>query len=114
MGRCEKEAMARGVLFEWVALRDMRPAAVTDRQEEGDDRIIDATGHADERGWGRPKIVAGEERSAQHVSIGAKPLYIYDPTVPTNARFDNINMLKRGFSRPSWHPPDPHFILRRK
>ncbi|HEF5153860.1 hypothetical protein [Burkholderia multivorans] len=31
------------------ALRDMRPAAVTDRQEEGDDRIIDATGHADER-----------------------------------------------------------------
>jgi len=49
MGHCEKEAMARGVRFEWFALRDMRPAAVTDRQEEGDDRIIDSTGHADER-----------------------------------------------------------------
>ncbi|WP_232439346.1 hypothetical protein [Burkholderia ubonensis] len=40
---------ARGVAFERFALRDMRPAAVTDRQEEGHDRIIDATGHADER-----------------------------------------------------------------
>ncbi|WP_232427295.1 hypothetical protein [Burkholderia ubonensis] len=49
MGYCEKEAQARGVPFERFALRDMRPAAVTDRQEEGDDRIIDATGHADER-----------------------------------------------------------------
>lgn len=49
MGYCEKEAQARGVSFERFALRDMRPAAVTDRQEEGDDRIIDATGHADER-----------------------------------------------------------------
>ncbi|HIE4434917.1 hypothetical protein [Burkholderia multivorans] len=49
MGYCEKEAQARGVPFERFALRDMRPAAVTDWQEEGDDRIIDATGHADER-----------------------------------------------------------------
>ncbi|KVK99272.1 hypothetical protein [Burkholderia territorii] len=49
MGYCEKEAQARGVPFERFALRDMRPAAVTDRQEEGDDRIIDATGNADER-----------------------------------------------------------------
>ncbi|WP_232448483.1 hypothetical protein [Burkholderia ubonensis] len=49
MGYCEKEAKARGVPFERFALRDMRPAAVTDRQEEGDDRIIDAAGHADER-----------------------------------------------------------------
>ncbi|WP_176322446.1 tyrosine-type recombinase/integrase [Burkholderia vietnamiensis] len=49
MGYCEKEARARGIEFERFALRDMRPAAVTDRQEEGDDRIIDATGHADER-----------------------------------------------------------------
>nr|WP_249179737.1 hypothetical protein [Burkholderia dolosa] len=49
MGYYEKGAQARGVPFERFALRDMRPAAVTDRQEEGDDRIIDATGHADER-----------------------------------------------------------------
>ncbi len=40
--------MARGVRFEWFALREIRPAAVTDREEEGDDRIIDATGHAGE------------------------------------------------------------------
>ncbi|WP_244139918.1 hypothetical protein [Burkholderia stabilis] len=49
IGYCEKEAQARGVPFERFALRDMQQAAVTDRQEEGDDRIIDATGHADER-----------------------------------------------------------------
>lgn len=49
MGYCKTEAKTRGVPFERFALRDMRPAAVTDRQEEGDDRIIDATGHADER-----------------------------------------------------------------
>ncbi|WP_157633029.1 hypothetical protein [Burkholderia ubonensis] len=49
MGYCEKEAQARGVQFERFALRDMRPAAVTDRQEEGDDRIVDATGHVHER-----------------------------------------------------------------
>ncbi|ABX15351.1 hypothetical protein [Burkholderia multivorans] len=39
----------RGAPFERFALRDMRPAAVTDRQQEGDDRIVDATGQADER-----------------------------------------------------------------
>lgn len=48
-GYCEKEAQMRGVQFERFALRDMRPAAVTDRQKEGDDRIIDAIGHANER-----------------------------------------------------------------
>jgi integrase len=49
MDYCEVEAKLRGVKFERFSLRDMRPAAVTDRKEEGDDRIIDATGHSDER-----------------------------------------------------------------
>ncbi|WP_217112176.1 hypothetical protein [Burkholderia multivorans] len=46
---CEHETQARGVPFERLALRDMRPAALTDQQEEGDNRIIDAIDHADER-----------------------------------------------------------------
>jgi integrase len=37
------------VAFTRFSLADMRPTAVTDRKEEGDDRIIDATGHSDER-----------------------------------------------------------------
>jgi integrase len=49
MDYCEIEAKARGVAFERFSLRDMRPAAVTDRKEAGDERIIDATGHADAR-----------------------------------------------------------------
>ncbi|NYH21435.1 hypothetical protein [Paraburkholderia bryophila] len=49
MGYCEIEAKARGVSFERFALRDMRPTAVTDRMDEGDSRIVDATGHVDER-----------------------------------------------------------------
>ncbi|WP_074298365.1 tyrosine-type recombinase/integrase [Paraburkholderia phenazinium] len=49
MDYCEKEALKREITFERFALRDMRPAAVTDRKEEGDTKIIDATGHSDER-----------------------------------------------------------------
>ncbi|WP_176079366.1 hypothetical protein [Paraburkholderia tropica] len=49
MGYCEKVAAERGVAFERFSLADMRPTAVTDRVDEGDDRIVDATGHADER-----------------------------------------------------------------
>lgn len=49
MGYCEKEAQARGVPFERFALRDMRPAAVTDRQDEGDMQIVDAGGWSDDR-----------------------------------------------------------------
>lgn len=49
MGYCEKEAAERGVAFARFSLADMRPTAVTTRTEEGDDRLIDATGHADER-----------------------------------------------------------------
>ncbi|KVV49574.1 hypothetical protein WT27_32025 [Burkholderia territorii] len=49
MGYCEKEAQARSESFERFALRDMRLAAVTDRKDEGDDRIVDAGGWSDER-----------------------------------------------------------------
>jgi integrase len=49
MDFCEKEAAERKVAFTRFSLADMRPTAVTDRKEEGDDRIIDATGHSDER-----------------------------------------------------------------
>lgn len=49
MGYCEKAAAERGIPFQRFALRDMRPSAVTDRMDEGDDRIVDATGHADGR-----------------------------------------------------------------
>ncbi|QOT74862.1 tyrosine-type recombinase/integrase [Cupriavidus basilensis] len=47
MGYCGKAAEERGVTFSSFTLADMRPSAVTDRMEEGDDRITDATGHAD-------------------------------------------------------------------
>ncbi|GJH31398.1 hypothetical protein CBA19CS91_01595 [Paraburkholderia hospita] len=49
MKYCAEEAQKRGVAFERFTLADMRPTAVTDRKEEGDDRITDATGHSDER-----------------------------------------------------------------
>ncbi|ALP62795.1 site-specific integrase [Paraburkholderia caribensis] len=49
MKYCEEAAQKRGLKFERFTLADMRPTAVTDRKEEGDDRIIDATGHSDER-----------------------------------------------------------------
>lgn len=49
MDYCEKQAAERAIAFERFSLADMRPTAVTTRTEEGDDRIVDATGHADER-----------------------------------------------------------------
>lgn len=49
MGYCQKKAEKEGKQFEPFTLADMRPTAVTDRMEEGDARIIDATGHSDGR-----------------------------------------------------------------
>jgi len=49
MRYCEQKAEKEGVDFQRFTLADMRPAAVTDRMEDGDARITDATGHADER-----------------------------------------------------------------
>jgi len=49
MDYCEKEAAKREMQFTRFSLADMRPSAVTDRMEEGDDRITDATGHVDGR-----------------------------------------------------------------
>lgn len=46
---CEKVAIERKIPFERFTLADMRPTAVTDRQEEGDEQITDATGHSDKR-----------------------------------------------------------------
>lgn len=46
---CEKRAAEEGVKFQRFSLADMRPTAVTKRVEEGDARILDATGHADGR-----------------------------------------------------------------
>ncbi|MFP3475723.1 MULTISPECIES: hypothetical protein [Burkholderia] len=46
-GYCENEVKPGCVPGSRFALRDMRPAAVIDRKEEGDDRIVDATAHAD-------------------------------------------------------------------
>jgi len=47
MGYCEAEAAKREIPFTRFSLMDMRPSAATDRMEEGDERIVDATGHAD-------------------------------------------------------------------
>ncbi|WP_349609053.1 hypothetical protein [Cupriavidus sp. DF5525] len=47
MGYCQATATERDIQFSPFTLADMRPSAVTDRMEEGDDRITDATGHAD-------------------------------------------------------------------
>jgi len=49
MGYCEKQAVEDQVTFTRFTLADMRPTAVTDRMQEGDARIIDATGHSDGR-----------------------------------------------------------------
>lgn len=49
MTYCEAEAKKREIAFERFTLADMRPTATTDRMDEGDDRIMDATGHADDR-----------------------------------------------------------------
>lgn len=47
MDACEQRAKADGVAFARFSLADMRPASVTKRMDDGDDRITDATGHSD-------------------------------------------------------------------
>lgn len=49
MKYCEAKAKNEGMAFTRFALSDMRPAAVTDRMEDGDSAITDATGHSDGR-----------------------------------------------------------------
>lgn len=49
MDYCEAAAEKEEISFERFALADMRPSAVTERMDEGDERIVDATGHADGR-----------------------------------------------------------------
>lgn len=49
MTYCEKKAEQQGVEFTRFSLADMRPSAVTDRKENGEVNIINATGHSDER-----------------------------------------------------------------
>lgn len=44
-----KKAEEEGVEFKRFTLKDMRPAAVTDRIEEGDESITNATGHSSDR-----------------------------------------------------------------
>lgn len=49
MVHCEKKAEEEGIAFTRFTLSDMRPAAVTDRVDEGDEHITNATGHNSER-----------------------------------------------------------------
>jgi integrase len=49
MAHAEKKAKEEGVQFQRFTLKDMRPAAVTDRVEEGDETITNATGHSSDR-----------------------------------------------------------------
>lgn len=49
MGYCEKKAKADGIDFRRFTLKNMRPAAVTDRVDEGDTDITNATGHSSDR-----------------------------------------------------------------
>lgn len=49
MKYCQEKAKEQGKEFTPFTLADMRPTAVTDRMEEGDAKIIDATGHSDGR-----------------------------------------------------------------
>lgn len=49
MVHCETKAKETGASFTRFTLRDMRPAAVTDRMEEGDQQITNASGHTDDR-----------------------------------------------------------------
>lgn len=49
MGYCEAAAEKEEIPFQRFALADMRPSAVTERMDKGDERIVDATGHADGR-----------------------------------------------------------------
>jgi integrase len=49
MVRCADLAKKEGVEFTRFTLSDMRPAAVTDRLDEGDEHITNATGHNSDR-----------------------------------------------------------------
>lgn len=49
MAHCATKAEAEGIEFTRFTLSDMRPAAVTDRMDEGDENITNATGHNSER-----------------------------------------------------------------
>ena len=49
MEYCEKAAKEENVSFNRFSLADMRPTAVTDRMEDGDENIENATGHVDRK-----------------------------------------------------------------
>lgn len=49
MAHTVKKAAEEGVEFARFTLKDMRPAAVTDRVDEGDETITNATGHSSDR-----------------------------------------------------------------
>ena len=49
MDYCEKAAKEENVSFNRFSLADMRPTAVTDRMEKGDEDIENATGHVDRK-----------------------------------------------------------------
>jgi len=49
MVHAEKKTKAEGIEFAPFTLKDMRPAAVTDRVEAGDENITNATRHSSDR-----------------------------------------------------------------
>ena len=49
MEYCGADAKSRAIAFVRLTLADMRPTATTDRLDEGDEQIVDATAHVDER-----------------------------------------------------------------
>lgn len=49
MVHAEKKAKEEGIEFARFTLKDMRPAAVTDRVDQGDEEITSATGHSSDR-----------------------------------------------------------------
>lgn len=49
MEHAKKKADTEGIEFQRFTLKDMRPAAVTDRVDDGDETITNATGHTSDR-----------------------------------------------------------------
>lgn len=49
MEHARKKAEKEGIEFQRFTLKDMRPAAVTDRVDDGDETITNATGHSSDR-----------------------------------------------------------------
>lgn len=49
MAHAERKAKEEGIEFSRFTLKDMRPAAVTDRVDDGDETITNATGHTSDR-----------------------------------------------------------------